>query len=392
MPAKNETIPLSEPYLMGRESEYLTECIESGWVSSVGAFVDKFEAHLSEFTKTNHAVATVNGTAALHTALMVSGVQPGDEVLVSNLTFIAPVNAIRHCGAIPVLIDAEPDYWQMDTQLLARFLTEECQVSERGLVNVSSGNVVKAIMPVHILGHPCDMDDIGKLANKYSLSVVEDSTESLGSFWRDQPCGSIGDIGCFSFNGNKLVTTGGGGMVVTRDETVALRARHLTTQAKLPGTEFIHDETGYNYRLTNIQAAVGCAQMEEISYLLKRKIEILERYRDAFSGRADVKVVGQAEKAKNCGWLSAIQVFDKEGTNRKSRDIQQYLSDHRIQARPLWQPMHLSPAHERFARGAYPVSETLYKEVLCLPCSVGLTPLNQDVVIGHILQFLNSHS
>ncbi|RME03545.1 MAG: aminotransferase DegT, partial [Deltaproteobacteria bacterium] len=259
-PAAEGFIPLSIPKLAGNEWRYVRECLDTNWVSSVGAFVERFEREVAARVGARYGVATASGTAAIHIALLVSGVGPGDEVLLPTLTFIAPANAIRYVGAVPLLLDVDPVTWQLDPEKTIDFLEKECRWQEGRLVNRTTGRRVRAIMPVHILGHPVDLDPILEVARKYELTVIEDATESLGARYKERHVGNLGDIGCFSFNGNKIITSGGGGMIVTNDETTARRARYLTTQAKDDPIEYVHGELGYNYRLTNLQAALGVAQ------------------------------------------------------------------------------------------------------------------------------------
>ncbi|MEZ4731762.1 MAG: aminotransferase class I/II-fold pyridoxal phosphate-dependent enzyme [Caldilineaceae bacterium] len=250
-------IPLCVPEIRGKEWQYIKECLDSGWVSSVGAYVERFEQMVADYVGAKYAVATVNGTAALHIALLVAGVQPGDEVITSDLTFIAPINAIRYVGAYPVLMDAEPHYFQIDVQKVSDFIQQECRWQNGRLWNKRTQRPVTAILPVHILGHPIDIDPLIALAQEYNLRLIEDATESLGALYKGRKLGHLGEVACFSFNGNKLITTGGGGMIVTDDEAWASKAKYLTTQAKDDAIEFIHGEIGYNYRLTNIQAAMA---------------------------------------------------------------------------------------------------------------------------------------
>ena len=259
----NDFIPLAIPNIHGNESKYLTECIETNWVSYVGPFVNRFEQTLAQLTGAAHAVATNSGTAALHIALIVAGVQPDDEVLVSDLTFIASANAIHYVGAQPVLIDVTFDTWQMDPQKVKDFIEHECVVSNGRLINRVTQRPVTAIMPVHILGHPVDIDPIVELAQHYDLRVIEDASESIGARYKERMVGHLADIGCFSFNGNKVVTAGGGGLLLTDHEDWAQRAKHLTTQANASVEEYAHDEIGFNYRLTNLLAAFGLAQVVE---------------------------------------------------------------------------------------------------------------------------------
>ena len=271
-------IPLSAPHIPKAAWRNVRDCLKTGWVSSVGAYVGQFERNMSRRIGAQHAVATVNGTAALHTALLTAGVGEGDEVLVSTLSFIAPANAIRYVGARPIFVDADPVYWQMDVSRVADFLGKECRWKRGGWINRQSGRRVRAILPVHILGHPCDMKPLLALARKYNLAVIEDATESLGSLYGGRPVGSLGDAACFSFNGNKIITTGGGGMMVTNRTRWARQARYLTTQAKTPGLEYIHHHVGYNYRLTNLQAALGCAELDQLDKYIGAKRRIALRY------------------------------------------------------------------------------------------------------------------
>ena len=276
--------------------------------------MDQFESEIARRVGTQFAVATVNGTAALHLALLLAGVKPEDEVLVSTLTFIAPVNAIRYVGAWPVFIDAEPDYWQMDPSVVVDFLERGCRWHEGALYNRLTGRRVTAIIPVHILGHPVDLDSIIEVARKYGLRVIEDATESLGATYKGRSVGSIGDMACFSFNGNKMVTTGGGGMLVTANEELARKARYLTTQAKDDPVEYIHSEIGYNYRLTNLQAAMGCAQMEQLDAYVTAKCEIAARYSAALR-RYLALSPAQAAWAKSTFWMFTVLI--KRGAIRR---------------------------------------------------------------------------
>lgn len=385
-PAAGGMIPLCVPELRGNEWEYIKDCLDTGWVSSVGSYVDRFEQALAAATGNRFAVATGSGTAALHISLLISGVQPEDEVLVSSLTFIAPVNAIRYCGAWPVLVDAEPEHWQMDPELVVRFLTRECQLTDGVLRNKRTGRRVSALLPVHILGHPCDMDPLREAAEKFGLALIEDATESLGARYKDQPVGHLSRLACLSFNGNKLITTGGGGAIVTDDADLAARAKYLTTQAKDDPLEYVHNEIGYNYRLTNIQAAMGCAQVELLDSYLEAKLDIAARYRHGLEAVPGITLMPQAQWAASAWWLYTILVDEgRYGTD--SRGLLHRLGDERIQARPLWQPAHLSPAHAGSQALGGKVAEKLNRDGLSLPCSVGLKAADQDRVIATIQRF-----
>lgn len=376
-------IRLAEPEIRGNEWSYVKECLDTGWVSSAGPFVDRFERELAEYVGASHAVATVNGTAALHIALLVAGVQPDDEVLVSTLTFIAPANAIRYVGAHPVFMDAEPAYWQMDPQKVADFLNDECLWSDDALYNRGTGRRVSAIIPVHILGHPVDMGPVLDAAREYGLAVIEDATEGLGARYRGRPVGTLGDIGCFSFNGNKIITTGGGGMIVTDREEWARRARHLTTQAKRDPLEYVHDEIGYNYRLTNVQAAIGCAQLEQLDGYIAAKRRIALAYAQAFDGLDGIEPMREASWASSIFWMYTVLVRELE-FGMDSRALLRELGDRGIDARPLWQPLHRSKAHSTSQAYRIEVADGLYRDGLCLPCSVGLTVSDQERVVAAI--------
>jgi perosamine synthetase len=383
-PAAGGFVPLAIPEICGNEWRYVKECLDTGWVSSAGPYVDRFEQMVAQQVEAKHAVATVNGTSALHIALLVAGVRPEDEVLVSTLTFIAPVNAIRYVGAWPVFIDAEPIYWQMDPARVVEFLERDCRWSDGALFNRRTGRRVTAVIPVHVVGHPVDLDPIVAVARKFGLKVIEDATEGLGAAYKGRALGPLGDIGCFSFNGNKIITTGGGGMLVTNNEEWARKARYLTTQAKDDPMEYIHGEVGYNYRLTNLLAAVGCAQMEKLAAYVDAKRRIAARYADKLRDLPGIEAMTSAPWAASTFWMYTILV-DREKFGMDSRQLMRALGSQHIQCRPLWQPIHQSPAHASEDTIAMPVSEQLARRGLSLPCSVGLTESEQDRVIAAVL-------
>jgi perosamine synthetase len=378
---RSEFIPLSVPEIRGNEWKYIKECLDTGWVSSVGPFVERFERDIAGFVGTQFGVATVNGTAALHIALQVAGVGSEDEVLISSITFIAPANAIRYIGAFPVFIDAEPEYWQMDPQKVLDFLEEGCQWRDGALYNRKTGRRVKAILPVHVLGHPVDLDPILEAARKYNLTIIEDATESLGAKYRGRMVGNLGDIACFSFNGNKIITTGGGGMIVTNNEEFARRAKHLTTQAKDSPGEYIHSEIGYNYRLTNLLAAMGCAQMELLPEYISIKRQIASVYTNALEGVRGITTMRQAPWAFSTYWLYTVLVNSRE-FGMDNRELLGGLEQMKIQARPLWQPMHQSKVFDDCGAFECPVADRLSREAISLPCSVGLTEEDLQAVIS----------
>jgi perosamine synthetase len=378
-------VPLSVPTIAGNEWRYLKECLDTGWVSSVGSFVDRFESLMARLIGRRHAVATVNGTASLHLALLVAGVEAGDEVVVSTLTFIAPANAIRYVGAWPVFVDAEPRYWQIDLDKVRDFLQHGCRRRRGALRNVATGRRVRAIVPVDILGHPVDMQALRDLAQHYGLPVVEDASESLGALYLDDRVGHLGDIACFSFNGNKIVTTGGGGILVTDDAPMARLARHLSTQAKHDALEYIHDVVGFNYRLTNLQAAMGVAQLEQLDTYVAAKRRIASRYRRNLADVPGLTLMAEAPWARASYWLTTALV-DPERFGMDARSLIRSLRECGVESRPLWQPLHRSPAH----RGAFAtdcsVAERLHATGISLPSSVGLSRSDQHRVIDHIAE------
>ncbi|MBC6481018.1 MAG: LegC family aminotransferase [Hormoscilla sp. GM7CHS1pb] len=381
VPSAEGFIPLCVPEIRGNEWKYIKECLDTNWVSSVGAYVNRFEEMVADYVGTNHAVATVNGTSALHVALLVAGIEPDDEVLVSTLTFIAPANAIRYAGAWPLFIDAEPEYWQMSPQKVADFLERECNFQDGEVRNKHTDRRVKAIMPVHILGHPVDMEPILDVARKYNLVVIEDATESLGAKYQGRMVGHLGDIACFSFNGNKILTTGGGGMLVTDNEAWANKAKYLTTQAKDNPVEYIHHSIGYNYRLTNLQAAMGCAQMENLDRYIATKRRIAATYSEAFAEVPGLTPMREATWASSIFWMYTL-LIDESQYGQDSRQLLRRLQAAKIQTRPLWEPLHRSLAYTQSQpRETLAVADKLNQQALSLPCSVGLTAPEQQRVI-----------
>jgi perosamine synthetase len=379
-PAAAGFVPLCVPEIRGNEWKYVRECLDTNWVSSVGPFVDRFEAAVAARVGAAHAVATVNGTAALHAALLVAGVRADDEVLVSALTFIAPANAVRYVGAWPVFVDAEPAHAQMDPVRAVEFLERGCEWRAGVLRNRATGRRVSAILPVHILGHPVEMTPLLEAARRYGLAVIEDATESLGASYRGTAVGHLGDIACFSFNGNKLITTGGGGMIVTDREDWARRAKYLTTQAKDDAVEFEHGDVGFNYRLTNVLAAMGVAQMEQLDSYVEAKRRIAATYREALNAVEGLTFLREAPWAFGTDWMSTV-LIDATAYGKDSRAALRHLDSRGIQTRPLWQPLHRSKAHTPLCAGDVRVADRLNRDALTLPCSVGLSPEQQERVI-----------
>jgi perosamine synthetase len=377
-------IPLSEPFLHGDEWSHVKECLDTNWVSSAGAYVTRFEHEVARVAEAKYGVAVASGTAALHVALLVAGVRPGDEVLVPSLTFIAPANAVRYVGAAPVFVDVEPSYWQMDVEHVSAFLDRQCDQRDDQPYNRATGRRIGALLVVDVLGHPVDADAVRAVASRHRLPVVEDATESLGALYKNRPVGNLGDIGCFSFNGNKTITSGGGGMVVTDDEAAARRARYLTTQARDDEVEYVHHAVGFNYRLTNIQAALGVAQLDHLDEHVQAKRRIAARYAAAFSSVPGLQMMREAPWAVSSCWLSTLLV-DPEVRGEGSRTVIARLRSQGIQARPLWQPLHLSPAHAGAQVVGGAVAETLHDRAVSLPSSVNLSDVDQQRVIDAVV-------
>jgi len=369
-------IPLSEPVIAGNEWQYVKECLDAGWVSSAGAFVDRFECELVAFVGASYGVATVTGTAALHVALLSMGVRADDEVLVSDLTFVAPVNAIRYCGAHPVFIDATLDTWQMDAAKVEQFFSTECERHEGACINRRTGRRVSAIVPVHILGLACEIDRIVAVARANGVRVVEDATEALGVHYQGRHVGTFGDAGVFSFNGNKIITSGGGGMVVSDDEACARQVRYLTTQAKDDPVEYDHHAVGFNYRLTNVQAAIGVAQLEQLDHFIERKRTISEAYRLGFSGVDGITSMPRPAGIDSNYWLHTILL--KPGIALEDRKvIVGRLREDGIGARPLWHTIHDLQPYWACQSFRIENSVTLYTRAVCLPSGAGLS--DEDV-------------
>lgn len=380
-------IPLSVPDLRGNEQKYLAECVETGWVSSVGPFVDRFERDVAAYVGAAHAVAMASGTAALHTALRIAGVEPEDEVLVSDLTFIAPVNAIRYCQAHPVLVDAHPATWQLDVEQVARFLRTECERRDAHCYNRTTGRRVRAVIPVHILGLSCEIDRIVELARAYHLQVIEDAAESMGVRYRGRHLGTFGDLGVFSFNGNKTITSGGGGMLVTNDPQRAGYARYLTTQARDDAIEAIHNEIGYNYRLTNIQAALGVAQLERIEEFIAKKRAIAHFYESALTHLPGITLMPASPHTQASYWLYTILLAKGTTLSRRQAVIKR-LHAAGIGARPLWHPIHGLPPYRDCRVVGGGCATDLYARAVSLPSSVGLSEADLKRCVAVVTQSL----
>lgn len=330
-----EFIPLHEPKFIGNEKAYVIDCIDSTFVSSVGKYVDRFEQMMAEYTGAKYAIATVNGTAALHVALKLVGVSQDDEVITQPLSFIATCNAISYCGATPVFVDVDRDTLGMSPVSLRSFLSTNTTQTSAGCINNSTGQKISAVVPMHTFGQPCRIDEIAKICEEYGIPLIEDAAESLGSYYQGRHTGTFGKLAAFSFNGNKTITTGGGGMIITDDKDLAKRAKHITTTAKQPHPyEFIHDEIGYNYRLPNINAALGCAQLESLPRILESKRSIASAYAEFFSA-SNINFVQEPDQAKSNYWLNALILEDKQ-----ARDVfLKELNAAGVMARPIWRLM-----------------------------------------------------
>ncbi|MAD74950.1 MAG: aminotransferase DegT [Rheinheimera sp.] len=362
----NEFIPLHAPVFAGNELKYVSATIESTFVSSVGKFVDEFEAKIATFTGTAQAVATVNGTAALHTALYLAGVKSGDAVITQPLTFVATCNALYHMGATPVFVDINTATLSLCPQALAEFLQQHAKTDDDGCYLKRNGQRIRAVMPMHTFGHPAALDELSQICQQWQLILIEDAAESLGSFYKGRHTGTIGQFGALSFNGNKIITTGGGGMLLCATEQDGSHAKHITTTAKVPHRwEFYHDEPGFNFRLPNLNAALGCAQMERLSYFLTQKRKLAMQYKTFFADSAYQFVDEPAECQANF-WLNAIICPDQQ-----SRDqLLQSTNDAGVMTRPVWQLMHHLPAFKDAMRGPLPFAENLAQRLINLPSSV----------------------
>jgi perosamine synthetase len=371
-------IPLSVPNISGNEWTYIKECLDTNWVSSVGSYVTKFEKTLAEYTGAKYAIATSNGTAALHISLQLAGVERGDLVVIPNITFVATANAVKYTGADPVMIDIDTNTWQMDLGLLEEFLQTHTEIREGFSFHKKLNRRISAIVPVHVLGNMCDMDQFIRIAQKYRLTIVEDSTEALGSKFRGKHAGTFGLFGTSSFNGNKIISTGGGGMILTNEEKLAAKAKHLTTQAKADPNEYYHDETGYNYRLVNILAAMGVAQMEQLDAFIKRKKVVAQMYKNELSFIEGFKTQKVIEGVEPNHWLFTAKVPEKEG-------LIAHLKSKGVEARSFWVPMNRLPMMTKDLYFTHnDISQDVYQACVSLPCSTSI----KDDEVNQVIQFV----
>lgn len=378
-------IPLSVPKIEGNESKYVIDCLNTGWISSAGSYVNQFEDMVAKYAGAKYGVACMNGTVGLHIAQVLLGITKDDHVIAPNITFIATLNAIKYIGAQPILIDVDINNWQMDLDLLEQYLEQntEFKTTKSGTYcfDTTTNKRVRAIMPVHVLGNIGDMDRLLAIAKKYHLDIIEDSTEALGTTFKNKHAGTFGKIGVFSFNGNKIISTGGGGVIVTDDQAIAKKARHLTTQAKISAMDYIHDEIGYNYRLVNVLAAIGVAQMETFNATLQSKASMDRFYRKHLNKIGDIKFQQIPEGTHPNGWLFTFRTS-------KMRQLLAYLNSNGVQARPFWMPMNQL---EMFKKDIYitnaNVSATVYDTSISIPSSTGITNKQLQTVVETIKAF-----
>lgn len=364
-------VSLHEPTFAGNEWAYVKDCLDTGWVSSVGSYVDRFETMLAEYTGVKRAVAVVNGTAALHVCLLLAGVKAGDEVLLPTLTFVATANAISYCGAMPHFVDSEETTLGLDPHKLADYLCEIAELRGNECFNRATGRRIRAVVPMHTYGHPVDIDPLLEVCERYNLLLIEDAAESLGSYYKGKHTGQWGKLSALSFNGNKVITTGGGGAVLTNDEELGTLAKHLTTTAKMPHKwEFCHDLVGYNYRLPNLNAALGCAQLEQLPGFLRRKRVLAQNYQQALAAVDGVRFFAEPEQSKSNYWLNVLLLDDACCEQRDA--LLEITNASGIMTRPTWTLMHKLPVFKDCLRMDLSVAEGLSSRLINIPSSAGL--------------------
>lgn len=379
-------IPLAIPVMRGNEWRYVKECLDQGHVAAAGTYVQQLEAMIVERLGVRYAVCVANGTSALHLSLIVCGLSSDDAVIVPALTFIAPVNTVRYCGAEPIFMDCAADTLCLDIEKVVRYLESETRIGRDGSAyDKKNGRRIKAVIPVHVFGHPVDMAPLIKACGARSITVIEDATESLGSLYRGKAAGSIGRIGCLSFNGNKIITTGGGGAVATNEKALADHIRHLATQAKRGNIEYEHDEVGYNYRLSNIHAAIGVAQMEKIDEYVTVKRKNAELYRSMLSGVKGVEFIWEKPWTRSNFWFYTIKVPKKD-----KGPLARFLIERGVQVRPVWKPINRAPMYRRCLSYDVVNAPVAYETCLNLPCSVNLTESEIDKVVHLIKNYFNN--
>jgi len=364
-------VPLHAPSFAGAEWEYVKECLDTGWVSTAGKFVERFEHELETYCGVKRAVAVCNGTAALHACLIVSGVRANDEVIIPSLTFVATANAVMYANAVPHFADAEEKTLGIDPTKLSSHLDRVGEMREGQCFNRETGRRIVAIVPMHTFGHPSQIDELMAIAKHFGLALIEDAAESLGSTYKGQHCGTFGRINAISFNGNKVITAGGGGALLTNDEDLADRAKHITTTAKLPHPyRYDHDVVGYNYRMPNLNAALGLAQLEQLPEFLRQKRSLALRYKEAFAGLPGLRFVSEPEFSSSNHWLNTLLL--ERGNEDALDTILKVTNDANLMTRPAWTPMHLLPIFEHCPRMILDTVESLAKRLINIPSSAGL--------------------
>jgi perosamine synthetase len=364
-------IPLHEPSFEGNEWSYLKECLDSTYVSSIGKFVDQFEEDLARFTGAKHAISVVNGTAALHIALKLAGVIEGDEVLIPALTFVATANAVTYCNAVPHFVDSEEVTLGINVEKLRDYLSRSTSQVSGQCLNTKSGRIIRALVPMHTFGHPNDLDGLQSVASQFNIALVEDAAESLGSLFKGKHTGTFGLLGTLSFNGNKTVTTGGGGAILTNDSELAKKAKHLTTTAKTPHVwEFRHDEVGFNYRMPNLNAALGCAQLELLPGKLLTKRKLFKKYEEAFVKIQGVNLFAETNKCQSNYWLQTL-ILDKSQANQRDL-ILEITNKDGIMTRPAWDLINTLPPYRNTPTMDLTTSESLVKRIINIPSSPNL--------------------
>lgn len=365
-----DQVPLHEPKFNGNEWNYIKDCLDTGWVSSVGKYVDRFENDLQAFTGAKYSVAVVNGTAALHVALRLIDVQPGDEVLIPSLTFVATANAVTYCGALPHFVDCEEATLGIDPRALREHLRANTEIRSGQCINRNNGRVIKAIVPMHTFGHPVDIDGVLSVARDFRLTVIEDAAESLGSYYYGRHVGTYGLIGTLSFNGNKTITTGGGA-ILTNNAELARLAKHITTTAKLPHRwDYVHDKIAYNYRMPNMNAALGCAQLEQLDGFLIAKRRLFDLYTKAFKGFNSVSIFAEPIGCKSNYWLQTLLLSESLAEQRNT--ILAATNDAGLMTRPVWRLMHKLEPYSNCSKMKLTISESLEQRLINLPSSVNL--------------------
>ena len=371
LPKSDRPIDLHEPSFGGNEWAYVKECLDTGWVSSAGKFVDRFEQELADYTGAKRAIAVINGTAALHVCLKLVGVEQGDEVLVPALTFIATANAVSYCGAIPHFVDSDETTLGLDPQKLGQYLQDIAEVRAAGCVNKNTGRRIKAVLPMHTFGHPVDLDPLVQICHRYRLELVEDAAESIGSYYKGRHTGNWGRVSALSFNGNKIITTGGGGAILTNDAELGKLAKHLTTTARVPHQwSFLHDQVGYNYRLPNINAALGCAQLEQLPGFIAAKRALAKKYAAAFAKVPGARFFTEPGFAQSNYWLNVLLLDDSYSGERDT--LLDLTNRAGIMTRPVWTLMHQLAIYRDCPRMDLQVAENLERRLINLPSSQSL--------------------